>query len=175
VPPHIKRPDYADHPEGEPLSEKNARSTIPVYTPDQIRRIRKACQLSAEVLAYAGKFAKPGVTTDEIDRIVHEKTIELGAYPSPLNYRAFPKSVCTSLNEVVCHGIPDMTVLKDGDILNVDVSCFYDGVHGDVNETWLIGNVAEEHKHLVETAYQCLNLSIDIVHTYHDFSANQHR
>jgi len=103
------------------------------------------------------------MTCDEIDKFVHERTIELGAYPSPLNYRQFPKSICTSLNEAVCHGIPDMTVLKDGDILNVDICCFVDGYHSDANETWLIGNVADEDKHLVETSYQCLNAAIEIV------------
>jgi len=162
IPPHIKKPDYADRADGEPISEKDARLAIPIYTPEQITKIRKACEISAQVLAETGKMAKPGVTCDEIDRFVHERTIELGAYPSPLNYRGFPKSVCTSLNEVVCHGIPDMTELKDGDILNVDVSCYYDGVHGDVNETWLIGNVADEHKKLVETSFQCLNEAIAI-------------
>jgi len=89
--------------------------------------------------------------------------VELGAYPSPLNYRKFPKSVCTSVNEVICHGIPDMRKFEDGDIVNVDVSCYFDGMHGDVNETWLIGEVAEEHKLLARTSYECLNLAIETV------------
>jgi len=114
-------------------------------------------------LEVAGKVAKPGVTTDEIDRVVHEKCIELGCYPSPLNYRLFPKSVCTSVNEVVCHGIPDSRELEDGDICNVDVTVFVDGVHGDVNETYLIGNVADEQRHLVTTAYECLQIGIKAV------------
>jgi len=125
--------------------------------------VRNAGRLAAEVLATAGKIAKPGVTTDEIDRVVHDKCVELECYPSPLNYRKFPKSVCTSINEVVCHGIPDDRELQDGDICNVDVTVFVNGVHADLNETWLIGNVADEPKHLVQTTYECLNLAIDAV------------
>jgi len=125
--------------------------------------MKKAGKLAAEVIEAAGKVAKPGVTTDEIDRVVHEKCIALGCYPSPLNYRKFPKSVCTSVNEVICHGIPDNRELLDGDICNVDVTVFADGVHGDVNETWLIGNVADEHKRLVQTAYECLDFAIKAV------------
>eukprot|EP01121_Diplochlamys_sp_Union-15-3_P003641 TRINITY_DN13583_c0_g1_i1.p1 TRINITY_DN13583_c0_g1~~TRINITY_DN13583_c0_g1_i1.p1 ORF type:complete len:229 (+),score=33.21 TRINITY_DN13583_c0_g1_i1:496-1182(+) len=108
-------------------------------------------------------MAKPGVTTDEIDRVVHESIIERGAYPSPLNYKGFPKSCCTSLNEVICHGIPDSRELQDGDICNVDISVFYDGCHGDLNETWLIGNVDEKYKKLVQATYECLELAIQIV------------
>lgn len=165
VPPHIARPDYADHPEGEPLSEREAKSTmsIPIYTAEEIAGIREACKVSAEVLAEAAKIAKPGVTTDEIDRVVHDACIERNCYPSPLNYRGFPKSVCTSINEVICHGIPDMRELQDGDICNLDVSCYLNGFHGDVNETLLIGNVAPQHAHLVQTAHECLNLAIAAV------------
>jgi methionyl aminopeptidase len=115
-------------------------------------------------LAKAGKIAKPGVTTDEIDRVVHDACIERNCYPSPLNYRGFPKSVCTSINEVVCHGIPDSRELVDGDICNIDVTVYHDGYHGDLNETWLIGdNVSEEKKKLVQTAYECLELAIEKV------------
>uniref|UniRef100_A0A6B2L832 Methionine aminopeptidase n=1 Tax=Arcella intermedia TaxID=1963864 RepID=A0A6B2L832_9EUKA len=162
VPPHIGRPDYAEDPEGKPRAEDSLRGnhTIALYSQDVIKRMKKAGRIAAEVLETAGKMAKPGVTTDEIDRVVHEKTVELGGYPSPLNYRGFPKSVCTSVNEVICHGIPDMRCLEDGDICNVDVTVYVDGVHADVNETWYIGNVAEEHKHLVTTAYECLEQAI---------------
>jgi len=165
VPASIARPDYADDPEGIPHSEDAIRggTRIPIYTAAQIKKIRKCCTLGVEVLATAGKMVKPGVTTDEIDRVVHDKCIELNCYPSPLNYRGFPKSVCTSINEVICHGIPDSRELQDGDICNVDVTVFHDGVHGDLNETFLIGNVADEHKHLVQTTYECLEQAIEIV------------
>jgi len=89
--------------------------------------------------------------------------MERNCYPSPLNYRKFPKSVCTSINEVICHGIPDMRELQDGDICNIDVSCYVNGYHGDVNETILIGNVAPEHQKLVQTSYECLELAIAAV------------
>jgi len=149
-------------PEGTPHSENDIKkgNTIHIYSQEQIKGIREACRISAEVLAIGAKAAKPGVTTDEIDRVVHEACIERNCYPSPLNYKMFPKSVCTSVNEVICHGIPDNRPLEDGDICNVDVSCFYEGYHGDVNETYLIGNVAEEHQHLVKSAYECLELAI---------------
>jgi methionyl aminopeptidase len=136
---------------------------IPVYSEEIIQNLREAGMLAAEVLATAGKMTKPGVTTDEIDRVVHEKCIELQCYPSPLNYNKFPKSVCTSINEVICHGIPDSRELLDGDICNVDVTVYYKGVHADLNETWLIGNVSPEHTHLVTTAYNCLNAAIEAV------------
>jgi methionyl aminopeptidase len=165
VPPHIPRPDYADDPNGKPHSEDDNRGNhkIPVHNQELIENLREAGKLAAEVLATAGKMAKPGVTTDEIDRVVHEKCIELNCYPSPLNYRQFPKSVCTSVNEVICHGIPDLRELENGDICNVDVTVYYKGVHADVNETWLIGDVAPEHIHLVTTAYNCLNAAIEAV------------
>jgi methionyl aminopeptidase len=113
-------------------------------------------------LDIAGKAAKVGVTTDEIDRIVHEATIERNAYPSPLNYRGFPKSCCTSVNEVICHGIPDSRPLQDGDILNIDISVYYEGMHGDVNDTFLIGNVDEKGKLLVQATKEALDKAIEI-------------
>lgn len=131
-----------------------------VHTPEQIKIIREVSRLGAEVLAIGAKAAKPGVTTDEIDAIVHQACIERNCYPSPLNYRCFPKSVCTSINEVICHGIPDSRPLKDGDILNIDVTVYKDGFHADLNETYLIGNVDEAGKYLVKTAYECLELAI---------------
>eukprot|EP01120_Amphizonella_sp_Union-15-10_P007563 TRINITY_DN2561_c0_g1_i1.p1 TRINITY_DN2561_c0_g1~~TRINITY_DN2561_c0_g1_i1.p1 ORF type:complete len:367 (-),score=51.82 TRINITY_DN2561_c0_g1_i1:72-1172(-) len=161
IPPNILKPDYADDPEGIPHSELAARtSPIIVYNEAEISKIRKACKIGAEVLDIAGRMAKPGVKTDEIDRVVHEAIIERGAYPSPLNYRGFPKSCCTSVNEVICHGIPDSRELKDGDICNVDISVFFEGFHGDLNETWLIGNVDEKSQKLVQTTYECLELAI---------------
>jgi methionyl aminopeptidase len=97
-----------------------------------------------------------------LDRIIHDATIERGAYPSPLNYYHFPKSCCTSVNEVICHGIPDQRPLKDGDIVNLDVTCYLDGYHGDLNETYLVGNVDEKGRKLVDTARECLQKAIDM-------------
>jgi methionyl aminopeptidase len=105
---------------------------------------------------------RPGVTCDEIDRVVHETITDGGGYPSPLNYHCFPKSVCTSVNEVICHGIPDARELVEGDIVNVDVTAYLGGYHGDLNETFLVGKVAPDVKKLVRTAYECLHKAIDI-------------
>ena len=112
--------------------------------------MRKAGRLAAEVLDYAESLATPGVTTDFIDQKVHKMIVDAGAYPSPLNYGGFPKSVCTSLNECICHGIPDDTVLLDGDIINIDVTVFLDGHHGDTSRTVLVGNVSDEVRALVK-------------------------
>ena len=99
---------------------------------------------------------KPGITTNDIDVLVHDLTIEAGAYPSPLNYHGYPKSVCTSVNEVICHGIPDSTVLRNGDIINLDVTCFLDGVHGDTNATFFVGDVDDTNRKLVRVTEECM-------------------
>jgi methionyl aminopeptidase len=103
---------------------------------------------------------KVGVTTDEIDRIIHEATIERGGYPSPLNYNGFKKSCCTSVNEVICHGVPDMRPLKDGDIVNLDVSVYKDGFHSDLNETVPVGNVDANGLRLIKNARECMEKAI---------------
>ena len=121
-----------------------------VQTPEMIEKMRVAGRIAAGALAEAGKAVAPGVTTDELDRIAHEYMFDHGAYPSTLGYKGFPKSCCTSLNEVICHGIPDSTVIEDGDIVNIDVTAYIDGVHGDTNATFLAGDVSEEHRLLVE-------------------------
>lgn len=159
VPDHIQKPDYADHPQGKSLSEDNDKKTntsIPVYTAEQIAGIREACQIGRFVLDAGGAAVKEGVTCDEIDRVVFEATISKNAYPSPLNYYLFPKSVCTSVNEVICHGIPDKRPLKNGDIVNIDVSVYYNGYHGDLNETFMVGDVDEKSYNLVKCAYDSL-------------------
>jgi methionyl aminopeptidase len=115
-----------------------------------------------QVLDLAAAAIRPGVTTDEIDRVVHEATIAAGAYPSPYNYFNFPKSVCTSINEIICHGIPDRRKLEEGDIVNVDVSVYYKGYHGDLNETVVVGEVDEASKQLVKVTYECLHKAIAI-------------
>jgi len=158
VPLHIERPDYADHPNGFPSSEMEVkRSTqIQVLSAEEIQAMRTVCRYAREVLDIGARAVRPGITTDEIDRIVHEATIERNCYPSPLNYHEFPKSCCTSVNEVICHGIPDKRELVEGDIVNLDITCFYQGYHGDLNETLFVGKVDDEAKLLVQTAYDCL-------------------
>eukprot|EP01105_Mastigella_eilhardi_P006387 TRINITY_DN17987_c0_g1_i1.p1 TRINITY_DN17987_c0_g1~~TRINITY_DN17987_c0_g1_i1.p1 ORF type:complete len:407 (+),score=93.90 TRINITY_DN17987_c0_g1_i1:58-1221(+) len=164
VPAEIPRPDYADSPTGEPRSEMQLRgnNAVEVKTPEQIAGMREACRVAREVIDCAAKAIKPGVTTDEIDRVVHEATISRGAYPSPLNYRCFPKSVCTSVNEVICHGIPDARPLREGDIVNVDVTCFYKGYHGDLNETYPVGEIDEASKLLIQATYESLRAAIAV-------------
>ncbi|KAJ3346192.1 Methionine aminopeptidase 1 [Entophlyctis luteolus] len=163
VPDHIARPDYAVT--GDPISERKLRnsSQIEVLNKEDIEHMRVVCKIGREVLEIAKAAVQVGVSTDEIDRIVHEATIARNAYPSPLNYYGFPKSCCTSVNEVICHGIPDRYELKDGDILNIDISVFYNGFHSDLNETVYVGNVDETGKKLVETTRECLQKAIEFV------------
>ena len=164
VPEHIVKPDYATRPDGMSPSEEADRSLKAVKHNDaMIEKIRRVCKLSREVLDIACNTARPGVNTDEIDRVVHEATIERGMYPSPLNYYNFPKSVCTSVNEIICHGIPDSRELEPGDIVNLDVSSFLDGVHGDLNETVFVGKPDEDSVKLVHCAFECLMAGIATV------------
>ncbi|XP_061653923.1 methionine aminopeptidase 1D, mitochondrial isoform X3 [Phyllopteryx taeniolatus] len=150
VPKHIERPDYVSTgliPEWPDYIEiKNA---------EQIEGLARACQLARHVLLLAGQSLKVGMTTDEIDFIVHQESIHHNAYPSPLRYGGFPKSVCTSVNNVVCHGIPDSRPLQEGDIINIDVTVYLDGYHGDTSETFFVGEVDELGRRLVETARRC--------------------
>jgi methionyl aminopeptidase len=125
--------------------------------------MRVAGRIAAQAVQLAGEHAKPGVTTDEIDRLVHEFLLDHDAYPSTLGYKGFPKSCCTSLNEVICHGIPDSTVIEDGDIINVDVTAFKDGVHGDTDATFCVGDVAEEARLLVERTHEAMMRGIKAV------------
>jgi methionyl aminopeptidase len=127
--------------------------------------MRVAGRVAAEVLIEAGRAVAPGVTTDEIDRVAHEAALERDSYPSPLNYRGFPKSVCTSVNEVICHGIPDSRKLVDGDIVNIDVTCFIGGVHGDTNCTFLVGDVDEASRELIRVTRAAMHAGIDAVHS----------
>jgi methionyl aminopeptidase len=157
VPKDIVRPEYVGKP--APAEWLGGHTK----TPEQVEKIRAAGKIAARAIALVGEHAKPGVTTDELDRIAHEYIISEGAYPSTLGYRGFPKSCCTSLNEVICHGIPDDTILRDGDILNVDITAFKDGFHGDSNVTFLIGNVSEEVVQLVERTRESLNRAIAAV------------
>jgi methionyl aminopeptidase len=156
VPPQIDRPEYVG-------KREPRRGTRIVQTPEIIDRMRVAGRLAAQAVVLAGENCKPGVTTDEIDRVVHEFLCDHGAYPSTLGYRGFPKSCCTSLNEVICHGIPDTTVLEDGDIINVDVTAFINGVHGDTDATFCVGNVSEENRLLVERTHEAMMRGIKAV------------
>ena len=164
VPASIPRPDYADRPDGDAPSEEAARAAkIPRWSGADLEKIKRVCKLSREVLDAACRAVKPGVTTDEIDRVVHEETVKRNMYPSPLNYYNFPKSVCTSVNEIICHGIPDSRVLEEGDIVNIDVSSYLDGFHGDLNETVFVGKPDEETVRLVHCAYECMMAGISVV------------
>jgi len=148
VPAAIPRPEYA-------WKSTVQEGTEPwVQAPEVIAKMRVAGRIAAGALAEAGKAVAPGVTTDELDRIAHEYMLDHGAYPSTLGYKGFPKSCCTSLNEIICHGIPDSTVVQDGDIVNIDVTAYLDGVHGDTNATFLAGDVSEEHRLLVERTHE---------------------
>lgn len=181
VPAHIEKPDYALRHDGVSLEEERDRNNFkPViynikslfdnyddYSSTgkmpEILKIKKVCELSREVLDIACAAVRPGITTNELDRIVHEETIARNMYPSPLNYYNFPKSVCTSINEIICHGIPDNRELEDGDIVNLDVSSFLNGFHGDLNETVFVGCPSDDSVRLVNTAYCCLMESIAAV------------
>jgi methionyl aminopeptidase len=158
VPPSIPRPDYAES--GRP---QGPRSRSLVKTPEQLERLRHACRAARRALEAAKLAVRPGVTTDEIDAITHQAYIDQGGYPSTLNYHGYPKSLCTSVNEVICHGIPDLRPLEDGDIVNLDVTIFLEGMHGDLSETVLVGTVDEESQRLVRTTLECLMKGIGAV------------
>lgn len=165
VPEGIQRPDYADRHDGDPISEMEIRGStqIKILSKDEIEGLRIACKYGREVLDVAAAMIKPGITTDEIDAAVHEACVERKCYPSPLNYRGFPKSCCTSVNEVICHGIPDKRKLVEGDIVNVDITVYHNGFHGDLNETFFVGKVDDKSVELVRTAYGCLKEALDLV------------
>ncbi|KAF8565394.1 hypothetical protein P879_06505 [Paragonimus westermani] len=189
LPASIQRPDYSDSgiyfehylmKLGIPHSERQAKGSHVILTldDDEIKCMRVTSKLAREVLEEAVNAVQPGVTTDEIDRIVHEASvvpcticieldpracIERDCYPSPLNYFNFPKSCCTSINEVICHGIPDLRALQDGDILNIDITTYHDGFHGDVNETVFVGKPDDRAVRLVKNAYNCLAKAMDAV------------
>ncbi len=156
VPASIPRPEY--------VGRKFPRTGEPeVKDAGTIERMRAASQLAARALEEVGRAVAPGVTTDELDRVGHEYLVAHGAYPSTLGYRGYPKSLCTSLNEVICHGIPDDTVIGDGDIVNVDITAYLDGVHGDTNATFLAGDVDEESRLLVERTREAMMRGIRAV------------
>ena len=129
----------------------------------EIKKMEKACQLAAEILQYAGKYVREGITTNEIDRIVEDYTLTKGATSAPLGYHGYPKSICTSLNDCICHGVPDETKLKDGDIINLDITCILDGFHGDTSATYFVGTVSDSAKKLTECAKLAMNKGIEAI------------
>ncbi len=155
VPQGIIRPEYV----GKSAPAKFTGSDV--KNAEQIQKIRAAGKIAAQAIQLVGAACKPGVTTDELDRIGHEFVISQGAYPSTLGYRGFPKSLCSSINEVICHGIPDDTVLQDGDIINIDITAFKDGFHGDSNVTFMVGDVAPETRLLVERTHEAMMRGIN--------------
>jgi methionyl aminopeptidase len=157
VPSAIPRPEYV----GKKAPKKHAGSDI--QSQEIIEKMRIAGRIAALALAEVGANVAPGITTDELDRIGHEFLLDHNAYPSTLGYRDFPKSLCASLNEVICHGIPDSTVVANGDICNIDITAFINGVHGDTNATFLAGEVDEQSRLLVERTQESLTRAIAAV------------
>ena len=157
VPPSIPRPEYVGR------AAPSSYTAGDRYTPDEVERVRAAGRIAAQAIQAAASAIRPGVTTDELDRIAHEVVVGSGAYPSTLGYRGYPKSSCTSVNEVICHGIPDDTVLVDGDLVNIDVTAYLDGYHGDLNHTFLVGEATDEATLLVERTREALARGIRAV------------
>ncbi len=157
VPVAIPRPEYVGKAAPAPYSGGD------VYDAADIELIRESSRIASDAITAVGAAIVPGVTTDELDRIAHEYVVSHDAYPSTLGYRGFPKSVCTSVNEVVCHGIPDDTVLEDGDIVNIDITAFKNGVHGDTNRTFVVGEGSQEARDLVERTRTALDRGIKAV------------
>ncbi|ROQ41143.1 methionine aminopeptidase type I [Frondihabitans sp. PhB188] len=157
VPPSIDRPEYVGH------AEPHETGLGDLYSPDEIEAIRRSSRIAADAITAVGEAIRPGVTTDELDRVGHDYVVSHGAYPSTLGYRGYPKSVCTSVNEVICHGIPDDTVLEDGDLINIDITAYLDGMHGDTNRTFVVGEGTPEVVDLVERTRLALERGIKAV------------
>lgn len=155
VPAHIPRPPYAAN-----YDNPGWTNAVEVHDEEGLKKMRAACKLAAQVLQHAGTRVKPGVRTDEIDAEVHKMIVEAGAYPSPLRYGKFPKSVCTSVNECVCHGIPDSRPLVDGDIVNIDVTVYLNGYHGDTSSMFFCGEVSEKAKRLCQATKEAMEAGI---------------
>lgn len=161
-------PDYAEDsiPKAKP---QMLPWIIEVKKPDEIEKMKAAGIVARQVLDAAGAAVRPGITTDEIDNIVHEESIKRGAYPSPLNYHGFPKSCCTSVNEVICHGIPDDRKLEEGDVVNLDITCYLNGFHGDCSEMFVVGDTDDESKRLIQATYDCWVKAMEFVKPGRDY------
>jgi methionyl aminopeptidase len=157
VPTTIARPEYVG--KAGPAAYHGTN----IYDPAEIELIRESGRIAARAIEAVGLAIRPGVTTNELDVIGHTYLLDHGAYPSTLGYRGFPKSLCTSVNEVICHGIPDDTVLVDGDIVNIDITAFKNGVHGDLNKTFIVGTASPEATNLVERTREALGRGIKAV------------
>lgn len=157
VPTHIDRPEYMFHSGPEVVTASD------IKTPETVEKIRRAGRIAAQAMEAAAAAIAPGVTTDALDKIAHEYLCDHGAYPSCLGYMGFPKSICTSINEVICHGIPDSTVLNEGDIINLDVTAYIDGVHGDTNATYGVGQIDEQSALLIERTRNSMMRAIKAV------------
>jgi methionyl aminopeptidase len=157
VPDSIVKPPYAETGIVPRYNESRIKE------PDVIERMRVAGAAAKDILRRAGEMVRPGITTDEIDIFVHDACIAMGGYPSPLNYHGYPKSVCTSVNEVICHGIPDSRVLEDGDVINLDVTIYLNGVHGDTNATFAVGDISQQDKDLMAVTEECMWHGIEVV------------
>ncbi|HWB76728.1 MAG TPA: type I methionyl aminopeptidase [Nannocystaceae bacterium] len=157
---------------------------IEIKSRAEVEKMRRSCELAASVLDFIEPYVQAGVTTDELDRLCHDYIVKAGAIPAPLNYKGFPKSICTSINEVVCHGIPDDRVLKNGDIINIDITTILDGFHGDTSEMFTVGTVSEKATKLIDVTRRSMWLGIqevgpgkrigDIGASIHDFAHRQH-
>ncbi len=157
VPSGIPRPEYVVRPRPREYDGTN------IYGAVEIELIRESGRIAARAIEAVGLAIRPGVTTDELDAIGHAYLIEHDAYPSTLGYRGYPKSVCTSINEIICHGIPDDTVLEDGDIINIDITAFKNGVHGDLSKTFTVGTATPAATHLVERTREAMERGIKAV------------
>jgi methionyl aminopeptidase len=157
VPASIERPEYVGKAGPRDYDGDN------IYDRAQIELIRESGRIAAEAVEAVGAAIKPGVTTDELDAIGHAYLVDHGAYPSTLGYRGYPKSICTSINEVICHGIPDDTVLEEGDLVNIDITAYKNGMHGDLNKTFIAGIGSQAAVDLVERTREALNRGIKAV------------
>jgi methionyl aminopeptidase len=157
VPANIVRPEYVGKHGPAPYTGNN------IYSPEQIALVRESGRIAAQAIELVGDNVRPGVTTEQLDVIAHDFMLAHDAYPSTLGYRGYPKSICSSVNEVICHGIPDDTVLEDGDIVNIDITAYKNGVHGDSNQTFIVGTASDEVTQLVERTRESLNRGIKAV------------
>ncbi|EFA79556.1 methionine aminopeptidase [Heterostelium album PN500] len=167
VPTTIPYPPYAN---GEPLREYDLEDDITVASAEDIKGMRASCKLAKEILEFAGKMVRAGITTDEIDRAVHAEIVRRDAYPSTLGYKGYPKSICTSINEIICHGIPDSRPLQDGDIINIDITVYYKGYHGDTSATFTVGQIDSAAAKLIEVTKMALDAGIKAVKPDRPFS-----